>query len=48
MAFDALDVELPVYGGVVDVTIPIHASASVLDGYSENHPDSVKIAIDVN
>ena len=48
MAFPVLGVELPVYGGVVDVAIPIRANAAIMEGYSGNHPDTVSLALDVN
>jgi len=47
MAFEALDVELPVYGGAVDVAIPITANADVLNWTLTDKPDSLELGIDV-
>jgi len=38
---------LPVYGGAVDVTIPITATANVLNWALRDKPDSLDLGIDV-
>ncbi len=48
MAFEALDVELPVYGGVVDVEIPITANAATINGSLGGPIESLDVAIDVH
>ena len=47
MAFPALDVELPVYGGNVDVAIPVTANADILNWTNTDKPDSIEMGIDV-
>ena len=47
MKFEALDVELPVYGGVVDVGIPITANDTLSGLFQADKPESVSVAIDV-
>lgn len=46
-AFEALDVELPVYNGEVDVAVPIRANAEVANWTIRNKPDSLDVTIDV-
>ena len=47
MEFEALDVVLPVYSGIVDVAIPITANAEVLNWTLQDKPESLDVGIDV-
>ncbi len=47
-AFPELEVELPVFEGDVEITIPIRANADVLNWTLPNKPDAIAIPITIN
>lgn len=48
MRFDALDVTLNVYEGVVDIAIPVSLTAEVMNWTNPNKPESVNIPVKVD
>jgi hypothetical protein len=47
MRFDALDVTLPVYEGVMDVAIPVTATSEILNWTNFSQPESVELKMRV-
>ncbi len=46
--FDALDVSLNVYEGVVDIAVPVSLTAEVMNWTNPNKPDSIEIPVKVD
>jgi hypothetical protein len=48
MAFDALDVTLNVYAGVVDISVPVSLTAEVMNWIIRDKPEFMEIPVKVN
>lgn len=46
--FEALEVQLPIYEGVVDVSVPITANAKILNWTLRDKPESIDVNVTIN